>query len=249
MISYLPGGRMGNALFQSAMMIATALRNGTEYSMPRQTSSSVWSPIYFPYLHNPKWQEGRVDMIIDEKQFHYVPLEYDKSWNDLQVVLRGYWQDQRYFKDYKDEVIAAFNLPWNHKPDICSIHARYGDYLTIPGKHIIIDDDYLKNAIDLIQDKTGIKRFKVFSDDINLFKNRHGSLYPFEYSTNDNEVDDLIEISCCASHINSSSTFSWWGAYLNKNPDKIIVTQRDWFRMGWDGADTSGIIPSEWIKI
>lgn len=244
---------MGNALWQSACMIALALRNGTEYSMPRNTSSTVWSPIYCAHLQNPKWQEGRVDVVIEEKQFHYVPIEWNKEWNSQQVLLNGYWQDVRYFEDYKEEVLNAFNFQWYHISDICSIHARYSDYLTIQGKHIIIDEPYLLAAMKEITERTGITRFKVFSDDLNLFRNRHGNLYPFEYSTNDNEVDDMVEISCCHSHINSSSTFSFWGAYLNKNPDKVIITQRDWFQPGWRDShgvvDTTQIIPSSWIKI
>lgn len=249
MISYLPMGRMGNCLFQAACTIALALRNGTDFSMPFKTSNEFWSPIYCKHLQNTAWQEGRIDVVIEEKQFHYVPIEYSKSWNDKQVLLKGYFQDERYFLDFKDEVIRCFNFPWELKSDVCSIHARYGDYLTIAGKHILLDDDYLRAAIKEITARTGIVRFKVFSDDINTFKARHGNLYQFEYSTNTNEVDDMIEISCCHSHINSSSTFSWWGAYLNKNPDKVIITQREWFQPGWDGADTSKIIPSTWIKL
>lgn len=249
MISYLPMGRMGNCLFQAAATIALALRNGADFSMPFSTSSDVWSPIYCKHLQNQKWQQGRVDIIIEEKQFNYDPIQYDKNWNTKQVLLKGYFQDERYFVDFKNEIIDLFNFHWELKKDVCSIHARYGDYLTIPGKHIIIDDDYLRKAIKEITERTGIVRFKIFSDDVNMFKSRHGNIYQFEYSTNTNEVDDMIEISSCHSHINSSSTFSWWSAYLNRNPEKVIITQREWFQHGWDGADTSGIIPSTWIKL
>lgn len=253
MISYLPMGRMGNALFQSAAMIALALRNGVEFAMPKITSSEVWSPVYLQHLVNPKWVVGKVNVVIEEKQFHYVPIEYKKEWDNQQVQLRGYFQDERHFIDFKDEIIKLFDFPYSMVEDTCSIHARYSDYLTIHGKHVLVDEPYLHKAMDYIMDKTGIKKFKVHSDDISLFKERHGNLYDFEYSTNDNEIDDLISISNCHSQINSSSTFSWWGAYLNRNPEKVVITLKNWFQEGWRDhhgvVDTSKIIPSSWIKI
>lgn len=253
MISYLPMGRMGNALFQSAAMIALALRNGVEFAMPEITSSEVWSPVYMPHLANPKWQIGKVDVVIEEKQFHYVPIEYKKEWDNKQVQLRGYFQDERHFIDFKDEVINLFNFPYSMVEDTCSIQARYGDYLRIEGKHIVIDEQYLHKAMEEIMNRTGIKKFKIFSDDIPLFQSRHGELYDFEYSTNDNEVEDLIGIANCHSNIGSSSTFAWWGAYLNRNPNKVVITQKNWFQKGWQDhhgvVDTSAIIPSSWIKL
>jgi hypothetical protein len=242
-------GRMGNALFQAAATIALALRNGAEFSIPTQTSHEFWSPLYLQHLVNPKWERGRVDRIITEQQFHYAEIEYNREWNNQQVMLQGYWQSEKYFADFKDEIVRLFNFPWHHQGSVCSIHARYGDYLTIAGKHILIDDSYLTRAMKLITELTGIKRFKVFSDNLPLFKERHGNLYPFEYSTNNGIVEDLVEISSCHSHINSSSTFSWWAAYLNRNPHKTVITQMKWFQDGWDGANTNDIVPESWIKL
>ena len=89
----------------------------------------------------------------------------------------------------------------------------------------------------------------IFFEMKNYFQNKFGHLYNFEYSTNSDIMQDFIEISCCHSNINSSSTFSFWGAYLNRNPEKIVITQEKWFQTGWDGADTKDIIPSTWIKL
>ena len=68
-------------------------------------------------------------------------------------------------------------------------------------------------------------------------------------ATSTNEVDDLVEMSCCHSNINSSSTFSWWSAWLNRNPDKVIITQEKWFQDGWMNMNTEDIIPSNWHKL
>ena len=114
---------------------------------------------------------------------------------------------------------------------------------------IRIQVQYLTKSIQLIINTTGITNFKVFSDDIALFKHRHGNLYNFEYSTNTNEWDDLVDISHCAHQINSSSTFSWWGAWLNRNPNKIVITQKEWFNGNWMNLNVSDIVPENWVKL
>jgi hypothetical protein len=179
----------------------------------------------------------------------YQEIEWKEEWKDKQVVLNGFWQSEKYFKEYRSEILYLFGFKYEPQLEVCSIHARYGDYLHLGEKHILIDEKYLEYAMALIKEKTYITRFKVFSDDIKLFKEKFGHLYNFEYSTNASEVDDLVEISCCHSNIGSSSTFSWWGSWLNRNPDKIIITQDKWFQDNWMGMDTKDIIPDEWLKL
>lgn len=242
-------GRMGNVLFQAAHCVAFALKNKQDFSFPNRTDNKHWNPLYLQHLVHPDWVQGKEDVLINENGMQYQEIEWKDEWKDKQVVLNGYWQTEKYFKDYRSEILYLFNYPYEPKLDTCSIHARYGDYLLVKGKHIIIDEHYLKNAMALIKDRTGVERFKVFSDDMKLFREKLGHLYDFEYSSNANEVDDLVEISCCHSNINSSSTFSWWGSWLNKNPDKIIVTPQKWFQDGWMGMNTSDVIPETWIKL
>lgn len=242
-------GRMGNVLFQAAAMLAYALRHDLDFSMPYKTSDPKWCPLYLPHLINEGYNQDREDVLINEPHYHYAPIPFKEEWRDKQIVLNGYWQSEKFFKDFKKEILILFNFKWKFIPDVCSIHARYGDYLTITGKHIIINEDYLTRAMALIKERTGIERYKVFSDDISYFKKQLGHLYDFEYSTNTNEVDDLVEISWCHSHINSSSTFSWWASYLNRNEEKVIVTPKDWFQPNWMSMDTKDVIPESWIKI
>jgi hypothetical protein len=242
-------GRMGNVLFQAAHTIAFALKNNQEFSFPNRTQDPYWNPLYLQHLVNEKYEQGREDILINEPHYHYAPLEYKKEWDGRQVVLNGYWQSEKYFKDFRNEIIYLFGYPYSIKEDICSIHARYGDYLMLPEKHILMNEGYLKIAMNTITAKTGITRFKVFSDDIHYFKTNLGRLSDFEYSANGNEVSDMIEMSCCHSNINSSSTFAWWGSWLNKNPDKVVVTPEKWFQDGWMNMNTKDVIPDTWIKL
>lgn len=249
MVSFTAMGRAGNFFFQAATAWAYAKRHGLEFSAPKSTSHDFWSPLYLHHLQHPNYSEHTPRRVIRETDFHFNQLPFDEAWRDENILLNGYFQSPKYFDEYREEMLKAFAMPWEHKPDVCSIHARYGDYLTIEGKHIIIDDNYLRNAISLVKEMTGITRFKVFSDDVNLFKQRHGSLYDFEYSSNNGIMEDLIDASGCHSNIGSSSTYSWWISYLNRNPGKIIVTQKEWFQQGWDGANTKDLIPDSWIKL
>ena len=242
-------GRMGNVLFQAAHTISLSLKYNQEFSFPNKTDNPHWNPLYLQHLVNPKWAQGKEDFLVNENGMQYQEIEWKEEWKDKQVVLNGYWQSWKYTDPYRDEILYLFNFPSEFKEDVCSIHARYGDYLLVRGKHIIINEPYLKNAMDLIREKTGIERFKVFSDDKKMFKEKLGHLYNFEYSTNTNEVDDLIEMSCCNSNINSSSTFSWWASWLNKNPEKIVITPEKWFQDGWMNMDTRDVIPPYFIKI
>lgn len=256
MVTWPPAGRAGNFFFMCAAAWCYAKRYGLEFSVPNHTTSEVWNPIYLQHLVHPNYTPHKPEVSIYENSFSYQELKYDPGWKNLDynIVLRGYWQSYKYFWDLREGMLDAWGLPWHHIPDVCSVHARYGDYLVIPGKHILVDEGYLLAAIDLIKNNTGIRRFKVFSDDIALFKERHGHIYNFEYSTNGDIISDLTEMSCCHSHINSSSTFAYWAAILNRNPDKVVVTQEKWFQDGWMDeyrrpVDTSDLLPPEWIKI
>ena len=110
-IGFFHAGRMGNYLFEAATAIGLALRNGVEFSMPNKTHDNFHCPIYLQHLVSPKWVQGRADIIIEEKQFHYEPIGYKKEWDSLQVMLRGYWQSPKYFQDYREEILNLFNYP------------------------------------------------------------------------------------------------------------------------------------------
>jgi hypothetical protein len=251
-VTFIPAGRLGNYFFTCAAVLSYSIEHGLEFSAPNKTSSDFWSPLYMPHLQG-SYNPDKPSIKIRERQFHYMPIPFSEEWREKNIILSGYFQSEKYFLSHKEEVLSAFNLDWHLVPDVCSIQARFSDYLTIPGKHIVMDEPYLRQAMSIITDKTGITKFKVFSDDIPHFKRNLGHIYNFEYSENADIWSDFIDISCCHSHINSSSTFSWWSAYVNKNPEKVIITNSKWFQDGWRDehgvVDTKDILPESWIKI
>jgi hypothetical protein len=254
MVSYHTSGRLGNALFMAANCISYALKHGLEFSIPRTSTDPFWNPTAVTHLYNPNWNPQLEKIIVNEPHFHYAPIPFEESWRDKNIILNGYYQSPLYLEGYRDKILELFAYPWHLEPEICAVQARFGDYLTIEGKHILISEPYLRAAIDMVKKGKGIHRFKVFSDDLRYFKQNFGHIYDFEYSTNKTIEEDLIEGSWCHSNINSSSTFSWWMAYLGRNEDKMVITPEKWFGEGWRDeynreVITNTIVPDNWIKI
>jgi len=183
-----------------------------------------------------------------EMQHNYVPIPFEEEWRGKNIFLDGFFQSEKYFKHRRKEVLESLNFKkYPELSDCISIHVRRGDYLTIPGKHIDNTGKFMERAIGYLHGE----KFAVFSDDIEWCKVYFKSKFPdkeFIFPGNDNPLDEIGMISSCRHHVNSSSTFSWWGAWANEYEDKVIVTPREWFQ-STQKEDTSDIIPENWIKI
>jgi len=236
-------GRLGNNLFQKAAAIGYAMKHGMEYCT---------CPWYAK--NNITFGNARV---IKEVGHQYQELSFEKKWSKgrRNIVLDGYWQSARYFDHCREEVLKDFGFNWPHRAGACSIHVRRGDYLLYPDKHPVVSAEYLQKAIRHISQHTGIGHFVVFSDDIlfckTLFEGLEYCGFVFEYSEGHTEKEDLELMSGCEHNIISNSTFSWWGAYANHNPNKVVISpsKDNWFGPGNAHLDTSDLIPDSWIQI
>lgn len=251
MVTFNNMGRMGNFLFEAATAYAYAKKHNLDFTVPNTTNDPYWNPLYLQHLVQPI--QPRRFFEIKEHGHGYQELPFFEHYRNHNIKLNGYWQTEKYFKQYRDDILKDFAFSWNPHNNV-SIHVRRGDYLKYPHKHPVVPDEYYDKSIDYFYNK-GHRDFFVYSDDIpwcrNYFINRYHNLsIAFWFSDLKNEVDDLIGISNCAGgHINSSSTFSWWGAWLNQNPQKIVITPKLWFMPGHNGLYTDDIIPETWIKM
>lgn len=245
-------GRMGNYLFECATAFAYAKKHGLEFSIPFHTSSDFHCPIYLPQLRNPNFSPNSIQIRIDERQHNYQELPFQEDWKDKNILLTGYFQTEKYFKEYREEILKAFAFTWVPEIGTVSIHVRRGDYVTFREKHPEVSEEFYQNAIAYFTSR-GLDTFKIFSDDIQYCKEfftteRFGAM-DFVFSEGKSIEEDMRLISCCLHHINSSSTYSWWGAWLNHNVNKIIITPELWFTPNWDNCNVSDIIPDSWIKM
>lgn len=165
------------------------------------------------------------------------------------MLLKGYFQCERFFSDQRDAVYALF---YNHDHTIrlknkyknilrssISLHVRRGDYLAIPRYHPVPTADYYFTAIEKIKKTAKVDNILIFSDDHHWCeKTFNGHQFTFVKGLKD--FEDLILMGLCDNHIIANSSFSWWGSWLGRNPNKIIIAPRIW--VGPDaGRDWSDI--------
>ena len=146
-----------------------------------------------------------------------------------------------------------FKFPYELNKGVCSIHVRRGDYVTYYTQFPPVTEGYLRKAIELAA-ANGFTKFLVFSDGIDwckeVFSTPRYKGYTFEYSEGKNEFEDMALMSNCEWNIISNSTFSWWGAWLNQNPNKIVISpsKNNWFGKRVK-LSTEDIIPENWVQI
>jgi hypothetical protein len=187
--------------------------------------------------------------------------------NGKDYYLDGYWQSEVYFKDWADQVLNTFEFPefkckknmdfakiLSKQENSVAVHVRRGDYVRSPqdaklfGK--ICTADYYKKAIAEIEKRIKAPSYIVFSDEPqwaaeNL--NLPETTVFVDWNNNGNGFRDMQLMSSCKHNIIANSSFSWWGAWLNQNPDKIIIAPARWTND--KSIKTERIIPAEWIRI
>lgn len=245
MVTFVNVGRLGNFMFQTATTMAYAWRNGIDFTVPNKTKDPKSNPVYFPHLVNLAWDPSRPCVTIQEYQHNYQELPYKPEWAGSNIVLDGYWQTERYFKEFRNDVIREFGLKWEPWPGIVSVHVRRGDYLRLRHKHPVVTDEWIEKAMAQFQ---GFK-FRFFSDDIPYCKATFGHRGDVSFSDGADPLQDLSDMSCCEHHVGSASTFNWWGAWLNQNPDKRIILPKFWFVPGHSNLNTSEIVPESWERM
>lgn len=241
-------GRCGNQMFQIAACIGHAIKYETYYSIPKETLNPKEWPAYFA----DKFKDAPGSIM------HYLYKEPSHAYTPippcLHIKLDGYFQSEKYFSHCRNQVLKAFGFYGrNFEKNVCSVHIRRGDYLLYPSKHPVVTIEYLTQAINYIS-KMGIDNFLIFSDEIPYCKSIEHLLpqnVTYLYSEGNTELEDLDKMVWCGSHIISNSTFSWWGAWMCSNPDKIVVSpsKENWFGPGNSMLSTEDLIPDSWHQI
>lgn len=199
---------------------------------------------------------------IHEPYFHFYPDLLDAPDNSY---LEGYWQSERYFKDVDNIIRNEFSVVT--KPDACnvemaerigsansvSIHIRRGDYVSsnvINSYHGVCSTEFYRNAVKIVAERVTSPHFFVFSDDPLWAKENFRLSYETTYldhNGSDKGYEDLRLMSLCRHCIVANSSFSWWGAWLCGNPDKIVIAPRRWFNV--PDLNTDDLLPESWIRI
>ncbi len=243
-------GRMGNYLFQVAAAIGYALRNNIEFTVPSVTTPGrqvFWNPVYLKHLVKKDFNSEELSITLKEEGLHYQQLPWKEEWRgNTNVILDGYWQTEKYFAEFRDEIIRLFGFPWKGGMNgTVSVHVRRGDYLKWTKKHPAVPAAWIEEAMRQFPHY----QFIFFSDDMAWCKAVFGRRKDVTFFQGKDEVEDLTRMTWCEHHICSASTFSWWGAWLNQNAGKQIIIPKLWFVPGWGGVDPSDIVPADWRKM
>ena len=259
-------GQGGNSMFQIACSIGYARKYGYQWAVDYGRGVSE------PYSKIHEWFPNLPKHELSGQRFHEHPNEFcqlhrvhknechfdyhpipDMGSN---VVMTGFFQSWKYFEGQDEEIKKVFALPHiAGYEDYVSIHVRRGDYVQHAGSFPPVTKEYIKQAIAKFMIPLDFKRPNLlfFSDDIQWCKETFSDYAGVkEFSEGRTAFEDLCLMASCGHHIIANSTFSWWGAYLGHNPNKIVISPsaETWF------GPTAGVkkpvvdlIPPNWIQI
>jgi hypothetical protein len=178
--------------------------------------------------------------------------------------LIGYWQCETYFKDVEGAIRRDFtfsHLPEKRNKELMkkisncnsvSLHFRRSDYVDVKGTNQFFGvpslDKYYYPAVKFISERVSSPHFFVFSDDPAWGKQNLTIESPttfVDHNPPQRGFEDLRLISNCKHHIIANSSFSWWGAWLNPNREKIVIAPSKWCQ----DPDQNKIILPDWITI
>lgn len=201
-----------------------------------------------------------------ENEFNYSPSIFSSV--DSNAFIQGYWQTEKYFLKNKDKILLDFNFSVIDDEDninsiliseirsnpSVSIHIRRGDYLTnskASATHGHCSIEYYLNAIDTLKKEIGYFHMFFFSDDPDwvdeTFSLKFSNITIVRHNQGENSFNDMRLMSLCNHQIIANSTFSWWGAWLNSYPDKIVIAPKNWFAN--EEINSSDLIPDSWILL
>lgn len=162
------------------------------------------------------------------------------------ALLLGCFQSEKYFADIRPQVRSVYQFrkliltdrmrSYEKQIAECcavSVHIRRGDYLDPKYSPLyagICDEAYYENAIAQMKKLVPGARFFFFSNDTEWVKEHYSGpdYVTVEGNDEDSGCADLYLMSRCQHNIIANSSFSWWGAWLNDNPDKKVIGPRRW---------------------
>lgn len=181
------------------------------------------------------------------------------------IYLDGYFQSEKYFSNSRELLLKEFRFPAidaqnseiaskiNSSKNAVSVHIRRGDYLKpeVLKYHGAMDEEYYRNAVQLLKTKYSDLSYFIFSDDINyakqLFQNLENVSF-VDLNFGKDSWKDMYLMSICHHHIIANSSFSWWGAWLSQK-EGTTVAPENWFNKDVANFDIKNIVPSGWVTI
>lgn len=194
-------------------------------------------------------------------------FEFDRNVFKIgkNAFIHGFFQSEKYFKNVEKEIKKDFKfksvlslqnqdfLEKISSVNSISLHIRRGDYVQkkkYQKLYAACSLEYYKRGVEYIAQKFENPTLFIFSDDIDWAKENLKLPYKNYFVSHNigaKSFEDMHLMSACKHNIIANSSFSWWGAWLNNNPQKIVIAPQKWFND--ESINQSDIIPEKWIKL
>jgi hypothetical protein len=250
-------GGLGNTMFQIATGYSTSIDENSDFIVDETKHYNGHNPLNTyknTIFQKVKFSNTEVLYeVYNVGSFHY--CEIPKFGRNIK--LSGFFQSDKYFKKNRDEILSLFEPNDEIKNKLqsiygeilknktCSIHVRRGDYLHLENYHSVLSHDYYQKSYEIIGSESV---YLIFSDDIEYCKTQ------FEYIKNKVFITDLFDyeelylMSFCDNNIIANSSFSWWGAWLNKK-ENIVISPKKWFGPTLHSYITDDLYSENWVII
>jgi hypothetical protein len=262
-------GGLGNQMFQVAAAYAHARSNKARLVLNLDVSNtpnqgrrvSAYKNRVFNFTHDPA-ACLRCTSVYKEPCFSFKPIPYT-----VNQKLVGYFQSEKYFAPFGNAIASHFRaglkraylnesrkvadfintLKRGNKAQVTAVHVRRGDYVRLADYHALLSAHYYRAAQRRVEARCSAStRYIVVSDDPAFC--REALPKEFELSPFGDEISDLLLCANADHVITANSSFSWWGAYLNPSPSKIVAAPQRWF--GPKGPrDTQDLVPDSWFTL
>jgi hypothetical protein len=242
------------------------------------TRRTYWYTLLDKLFNNTTWSRTETDnpRIFSLPQIGEKGFEYDElvairaNLEKKPACLHGYFQSYKYFEKHYETIIQLIGLRAKQEvvrekttvlKNSCnvSLHFRLGDYVSKQSHHPIMSIKYYIAALTHIIDRVGSDTFRVIyfgeKDDeptIKVCIQLLAKQFPhLEFVNADLEEDweQMLLMSVCTHNIIANSSFSWWGAYFNPSPAKIVCYPSVWFGPAMRNCNTKDLCPPSWQKI
>ena len=272
-------GRLGNQMFEYAALRGIAARHSYDWMIPTPDRKGIENySLHDCFKLSPDRNEGIMfDQYAQEPHFHFSEELFEKCPDNLS--LHGFFQSWRYFANVRDQLREDFTfhdgilnpclemMEELEGQEPIMLHVRRGDpnltdprgfkwsYTQCGSMHPVQPIEYYEKALSKFQRDQPVI---VFSDSVDWVKEQDffkpdrfmisepqdkysdGSYTPY---------GDLCLMSLCSHAIIANSSMSWWGAWLQTNPDKKVIAPKMWFGPDYKDKDTKDLYCPEWLLL
>jgi len=204
------------------------------------------------------------------KATHYIDNEGFKPEYRFHLInttkyMEGWFPKPGYFNEFRHDLIKMYTPKFRLSEeylsllnsilttDSVSIHVRRGDY--VDNKIFLTKGrDYYTAAIKSVVQKLQKPSFYVFSDDIEWCRENLSDIHDCNFiklGNNNADLEEFFLMKNCKHNVIANSSFSWWAAYLNENPSKIVIAPKVWYKDAFyqTSLDNNPSFLINWITI